>query len=122
MIARKEIHANRVLSLAWKSGSSTKTCKRGFIFEKGVFLVGLSKGTKLLRTIKKTKQLEVRINGSSQKCRAKIVDEFKLTKALLKKEMERLMGRKLNPNSKSAKKLDEIAARHVVVELKPIKG
>jgi hypothetical protein len=84
-------------------------------------LVGLTKKTKLLEKAKRSRSMEVRINGSSQLCRPKVVDNFANTKAFLKKEIERLNGRKLNPNSKSAQKLDEIAARHVVLELKPLK-
>lgn len=121
MIPSGDIRASRVLCLAWKSSSKTKTCKRGFVFEKGMFLVGITKGTQLLRSISKRKEVEVRINGGSQRCRPKIVDEFEYTKAFTKKEIERLIGKKLSPSSGSAQKLDGIAARHVVLQLKPIR-
>ena len=121
MIPRKDVYANRVLCLSWKSTSKANSCKLGYIFQKGIFLIGLSKSTKLLRTVQKNKKIKVKINGSEQDCRAKVIDDFEFTKAFLKKEMERLAGRKLSPHSRMLQKLDDIAARHVVVELKPVK-
>jgi hypothetical protein len=121
MIPKKDIYANRVLCLSWKSTSKANSRKLGYIFQKGIFLIGLSKSTKLLRTVRKNKKIKVKINGSEQDCRAKVIDDFTFTKAFLKKEMERLAGRKLSPHSRMLQKLDDIAARHVVVELKPAK-
>lgn len=121
MIPKTEIKKNRVLCLSWKSNSKVKSCKRGYVFQKGLFLVAIAKQTKILKSIQKSKKIAVKINGSEQTCRPKVVDKFDATKALMKKEMELLMRKKMSPNSKFAQKLDEIAARHVVVELKPIK-
>jgi len=121
MIPKKEIYENRVLSLAWKSKMKGKSCKRGYIFQNGLFLVGVTRNTQLLKSISKSKRLQVRINGNIQLCAVRVVDDFEYTKAFLKKEIERLVGRKLGPKSRFAQKLDGIAARHVVVELKPVK-
>ncbi len=122
MIAKKEIDANRVLCLFWKTSKKGASRKLGFIYTKGSFLVPMARDTDVLKRLRASGKVEVKINGCSQACRPKVIDKFLLTKQFLKKGAERLAGRKLGPKSKLMLNLEKMAKKHVVVELKPIRG
>ncbi len=122
MITRTEIHGNKVLSLFWKTRAHGRSCKRGYLFSQGKFWVGLTRGTDTLKSISRSGTVDVRINGGSQTCRPKVIDDVDFTRKFLKKQAERLAGRVLGPNSKLIQNLDRMTARYVVVELKPVMG
>ena len=122
MISRKVIDENRVLCLFWKTNKKGASRKLGYIFSNGSFLVPMARGTDVLKRLRARGKVEVRLNGSSQACRPKVIDKFELTKRFLKKGAERLAGKKFGPSSKLIQKLDQMAERHVVVELKPVRS
>ncbi|MFH0818084.1 MAG: hypothetical protein V1909_05635 [Candidatus Micrarchaeota archaeon] len=121
MIPRKDIIGNRVLCLFWKASKKGASRKLIYIFSKGAFFVPIARSTDILKRITASKRVEVKINGNSQACKPKMFDEFALTKQMLKRGAERLAGRKLGLKSKLMQNLNRMAAKHVVIELKPVK-